>query len=164
MGDPEEIAQETTHLIDTETKRREEKKRMCAARIAAGGARAGGGSGGGGGGGGGGGDGGDDSMAIAVAVLQSSLDKEFDDYESYMKERVAKETKDIYGGPVHYERPMGVAPGALPGNPLRYAHWLQRGVDPARLELCWKDKFPILLIVVPRYLNSLTIVTLFPDN
>ena len=143
MADPAEIAEETTHLIDTETKRREEKNRLRAARIAAGGARAGGGGSGGGGGGG-------DPMAIAVAVLLRSLDEEFGAYEVYMTGRVAKETKDIYGDPVHYVRPRGVPanPGALPGNPLRYAHWLQRGVlDAERPDLCLKDKFPILFAI-----------------
>ena len=64
-----------------------------------------------------------------------TLDAEFTAYEEYMNARIAKEeTKDIYGDPLHYLRPRNVpaVPGALPGNPLRYAHWLQRGViDPA---------------------------------
>ena len=66
-----------------------------------------------------------------------------------MNARVVKETKDMYGSPVHYVRPKGVPaiPGALPGNPLRYAHWLQRGLDPLRPDLCLKDKFPILFAI-----------------
>ena len=80
-----------------------------------------------------------------------TLDAEFTAYEEYMNARIAKEeTKDIYGDPLHYVRPRTVppVPGALPGNPLRYAHWLQRGViDPARPDLCLKDKCPILFAI-----------------
>ena len=82
-----------------------------------------------------------------------TLDAEFTAYEEYMNARIAKEeTKDIYGDPLHYLRPRNVpaVPGALPGHPLRYAHWLQRGViDPARPDLCQalKDKCPIVFAI-----------------
>ena len=98
-------------------------------------------------------DGGGDTKAIATAVLMRTLDAEFTAYEEYMNARIAKEeTKDIYGDPLHYLRPRNVpaVPGALPGNPLRYAHWLQRGViDPARPDLCQalKDKCPIVFAI-----------------